>query len=324
MRIPLRKHISPLVLLCSFAGLLLVNLIYGDPESEKDPCPATWQTYYKWKPNSKVYVTFKPDLQRKNSSVTDRKELEKSIQRQVLNAIEAWNKANKENGSNVEFVVGDPPKAEAKSQLMVIQQAKLQYGDHRDADADYDFDNTGNVHYAVISVDLTGTIDGNIRSFQATKPGYDTIFQKIAVHEIGHTMGLNHWRKGQEEFTKENSPFASVMNDAKGVNDYGNTSNLSVGNDGRSLNMPLEPTACDQKKIKQMYEFTSEPSPSPSPSPEMKISYRGDALVGVSHTALYCRDVYEIERLETCVTIDGDKSCAIVGYREMWVGRQCF
>ncbi len=103
---------------------------------------------------------------------------------------------------------------------------------------------TGNLQNATI------TIDPNIRAGVNTTPGapgLDTIFLKIALHEIGHTMGLGHPSETSPEVNGQ-----SVMNSGSGTNDTNNAVATSITN-------------CDNNAV------TSQPryqAPAPTPTPE--------------------------------------------------------
>jgi hypothetical protein len=83
--------------------------------------------------------------------------------------------------------------------------------------------------------------------FVANQPGYDTVFLKGALHEIGHTMGLDH-------IPTFEMPGRSVMNSRSGVNDQNN-------------NNPTDVQPCDRQSVNQNPQCAPSPTPSPSPSP---------------------------------------------------------
>lgn len=75
--------------------------------------------------------------------------------------------------------------------------------------------------------------------YNYTRPGYDKIFEKVAVHEIGHTMGLGH------AASQAGSIGTSVMGswirrDPPNVNDENNT-------------RPLSPGSCDRSTVENVF-----------------------------------------------------------------------
>lgn len=88
-------------------------------------------------------------------------------------------------------------------------------------------------------------------NFDSTKPGYDTVFLKGTLHEVGHTMGLGHAPSPQ-------TSGKSVMNGRSGINDVNNLTATDV-------------QPCDKQTVNQNPQCptpTSTPSPSPLPTPE--------------------------------------------------------
>jgi hypothetical protein len=80
---------------------------------------------------------------------------------------------------------------------------------------------------AVITFFPNGTYSGTtIKFFDASQSGYSNIWEKAALHEIGHTMGLNHLT-GYSSVCDEPDG-ASVMNNLCGTNDSGNNMSTSV------------------------------------------------------------------------------------------------
>lgn len=79
--------------------------------------------------------------------------------------------------------------------------------------------------------------------FDAAQPGFDTVFLKGTLHEIGHTMGLDH-APSPETAGK------SVMNGRSGINDSNNLT-------------PTEVQPCDKQSVNHNPQC-----PTPTPAPE--------------------------------------------------------
>jgi hypothetical protein len=114
----------------------------------------------------------------------------------------------------------------------------------------------GKIFDATITFDPLATDENGIRFINENVFGYNKIFKKIALHEIGHTMGLAHFYPDEGEnynSCDEETRGHSVMNGACGVNDSNN-------------NLPESPTACDRTSVNNVY-YGDCPTPTPSPSP---------------------------------------------------------
>lgn len=124
----------------------------------------------------------------------------------------------------------------------------------------------------------TTTIDlNNTNLYDSGQPGYDTVIEKVMLHEIGHTMGLfdmpvpniNVSCGGQ-------SAGASVMNGKCGLNDQGN-------------NLPLNITNCDQGSVSSIDQY--QPLP-PCPSTECNEGGNGVAIDYCSYPQSGCPGSY--------------------------------
>jgi hypothetical protein len=102
---------------------------------------------------------------------------------------------------------------------------------------------------ATITFDLQRTDSNGVPWFNPSGSGYDTVFTKVALHEIGHTMGLNEAPAPQGVCAQPNG--ATVMNGMCNSNDNG-------------ANLPTAvQQQCDNDTLNDSY-----PPPPPPPPPE--------------------------------------------------------
>jgi hypothetical protein len=166
-------------------------------------------------------------------------------------AIAKWNAANQVNGSGVRFTeVINPGQIPAGLNF----QNGINPFTRPDGSTGYasgltsphtGFDGTLN--------SATIAIDPNTRAGIDTIPGtlgLDTIFEKIALHEIGHTMGLSDVSEVDQVAGR------TVMNSGAGVNDRLN-----------NISTDLENNPCDQNAIRNEPGYQPQPTPTPTPTP---------------------------------------------------------
>jgi len=163
----------------------------------------------------------------------------------IRQAIDKWNAENQTNGSGVSFHEVQTPAA-----------LNFQNGENPVTNQDGSTGNVagntqktpdanGNIGSATI------TFDPTMRAGIDTTPGadgLDTVFLKMALHEIGHTMGLGH----PPRLDQTNG--SSVMNEGAGVND-----NLN--------NMPTEIKPCDHDGVRTEPNYSPPPPPPAEPTP---------------------------------------------------------
>ena len=164
-------------------------------------------------------------------------------QQGIRNAIAKWNQANQSNGSGVTF-------REVINPMQIPAALNFENGANPITNPD------GTTTYASAATSpntgfdgtlnsATITIDPNLRAGIDTTPGtpgLDTIFEKLALHEIGHTMGLGNIAQNQQVAGR------SVMNNGAGVNDRLNNISTDL------LNNP-----CDQNAVRDNYTPTPNP-----------------------------------------------------------------
>ena len=143
-------------------------------------CPTTSSGHQAWPKNSTVYY----DL----STIPD-----PNAQAQIQSAVNAWNAANNVNGSGVHFVPGLGPTG--------ARTLSFQFGnssiDGIAAQITYWTwtplpDNRKPLNSAVVTFYPDAFFgDGTTQMFDPFNLGAEDVYYKIALHEIGHTMGLN-------------------------------------------------------------------------------------------------------------------------------------
>jgi len=144
------------------AVLAVVVLLTASSQAN---CPSLDSAIGGWPQDSVVYY--------------DVSSLPSGIQSQVIAAFNAWNTANVSNNSGVSFQAsgsGHPPAT-----------CTFVNGSAGGNPAETSISHTGTV-----VTGATITIDANNTNFyDPNQSGYSNVFLKIALHEIGHTMGLN-------------------------------------------------------------------------------------------------------------------------------------
>jgi hypothetical protein len=185
---------------------------------------------------------------------------------QIRNGLESWNAANSANGSNVNFVVGQPPAdlPTANAYLLHVINGTLTDPNgqtlpgtvarfHRNA-----YDASGNVRDGLLTFNTgSALVDPSDPSrgpyYDPNQPGYDTIFQKETEHEIGHSLGLNDVDDVCRQYGQ------SVMNHA-----------TDCANDNCGAK-PVGVAQCDSNAVGA--EARYQPPPPPDPPPPVCVTY---------------------------------------------------
>jgi hypothetical protein len=183
---------------------------------------------------------------------------------QIVSAIQAWNAVTSlVNCRNITFQPGEyvpGPYYPPGTAYMIIKYGSVPNQGAARADPTVTFGNDLVVGTLVINNQLS---IGGILFFDPNVASYSTIFKKVALHEIGHFLGLSYYTRGYEACTQQTRG-ASVMNDPCGVNDNGTYTgpNYYTGN-----NVANSLTACDTNRLPGLYPCPT-PTPTPSPTPE--------------------------------------------------------
>jgi hypothetical protein len=165
-------------------------------------CSSTQSTDM-WAPGTKVYVNI--------SGLDDEQ------QRQIKLAVSEWNKANESNNSGITFTIGTPPST--NTAILTFQNGTSD-GSNGATMKPVSGGNDSPMTEATITFWIQGKTPGGNPIFDPKQAGYDTIFLKMALHEIGHTMGLDEAPVPSTGYCDQTNG-ASIMNGYCGTNDQG-------------------------------------------------------------------------------------------------------
>jgi hypothetical protein len=146
-----------------------------------------------------------------------------------------WSDTNQtSNNSRVRFVPGPPPAGAVDYGLLTIRT-----GGTQSAPAVTDKNTqSGPISSATITFNLNATLPDNPlqKVFDLRVSGYTSIFRKVMLHELGHTMGLLDVKTDKTKTCFGQTQGHSVMNAICGQND-------------RSNNMPMNVQDCDNQQV---------------------------------------------------------------------------
>jgi hypothetical protein len=196
-------------------------------------CPQTKPL--KWAKNKTVYYNY--------SNITD-----PQIKSQIKDAADKWTAANEANGSGVKFLPGPPPAGATNYGTLTFKTGTID--GINSGKTSYGSGTNGNFNSATITFDTGLKFDDGSLVYDPNKAGYYEFFQKQALHELGHTMGLKDAPMPTDNGCDQPDK-ASVMNYTCGVNDS-------------SGNAPTEVTGCDKDATRSAYTAVAE-EPEPDP-----------------------------------------------------------
>jgi hypothetical protein len=213
--------------------------------AQSNPCPESGGR--RWLAGTTVYVSF--------GNITD------SNQRgQVQASLNNWNDNNRlSNGSGVRFVMGPGPTGSA---TITFQNGAISTPGRVSEIGVSGPSGTDIANSAVVTFDLNEPIPGTnppVPFYDSNAPGYDEIFTKLGLHEIGHSMGLSD--------TATPTAGASIMNrPGPTPNDAG-----TMGNPGR---IPTQVQQCDNGALNDSYgEYEPPPSSDPCEGVTCELRY---------------------------------------------------
>ena len=169
-----------------------------------------------------------------------------AIQAQIKAAADKWTAANTTNGSGVKFVLGPPPQGASGYSTVNFRTGPLSSGI---ANTSYGCSGCTNMSSATITFDTSQT-----NFYDPNSAGYDTMFLKQTLHELGHTMGL----------TDAPNPTGNGCNQPDGAS----VMNYTCDPNDSANNEPTDVADCDKTAVQTSYPTpTPTPVPTPSPSP---------------------------------------------------------
>lgn len=238
------RYFKNKITICSFLSFLLclqLSVLLAEAQSCQTPDPGT--PIFHWVQGDTVFYTFDESIS------------EGAQTSQIRLALSRWGDANSStNCASVSFVEGPAPDSEFYSTLVFINGAVPNKPSAVAATTPTKYELTTRTMSSatiVFNVDLVVTVNGTpLKVIDPAKAGYDTVFIKLTLHEIGHSLGLTHYSGTHEPCTQQIKG-ASVMNDGCGIND-----NMNY--------IATSPTNCDTARLVPIYPC---PLPTPEPTP---------------------------------------------------------
>lgn len=187
---------------------------------------------------------------------------------QIIAAVQNWNNYTTTACSNLRFVareyVPGPYFPPGESQL-VFKNDVITNSVASTVEETFYSGQTITVGTVIFNPSLTfpDGSGGSILYFNPSGAGYDTIFIKSAMHEIGHLMGLSHYHTNYPNSCTQESNQSSIMNNGCGINDNG----TYLGSTFYPSNQTTNITNCDIPRLNAIY-ICPTPTPTPTPTPE--------------------------------------------------------
>jgi hypothetical protein len=172
-------------------------------------------------------------------------------------AASKWTAANHNNLSGIQFLPGPPPGGATNYGTITFNNGSVT--GNNPASTTYTSVSQGVLKSATITFNTALTA-----AYDPSQPGYDSIFLKVGLHELGHTHGLTDAPLPASGNGCDQSDGATAMNYLCGANDSAN-------------NAPTDVTGCDNNTINSFY---------PPPCPPGTLN---DCPVNSTRNYLWCR-----------------------------------
>jgi len=154
---------------------------------------------------------------------------------QIQLAIANWNTANQNNNSGVQFSSAAPPLG---APTLAFRNGTLSNNDPARINTTINLQ-TNEIVSATITFDLQSTTSTGGLWFDPAGSGYNNVFTKVALHEVGHSMGLNEAPIPQNGICAQTDG-ATVMN------------GMCESNDSQN-NLPTTVPECDKNTLNTSY-----------------------------------------------------------------------
>lgn len=226
VRLPYLSILVALFLLFALAGDKWVSSL------QSSTCVPTRTP--RWRQCATVYCSFDSTI---NNNQT--------VKSQLRDALSLWTTANTSNDSRVKFVLGSPPSGSISPSTLDFFISTETGG----APAYFQpiaVGTDGALLAGFININLQAALPcgGTGPTFNQNVTGYDKIFLKTGLHEIGHTMGLDEADMPGGSCCPQTDNL-TVMNGPCGTND-------SAITNGKT-NMPVNVQPCDNDTINVIY-----------------------------------------------------------------------
>ena len=197
---------------------------------------------YHWAQGATVYYSLDSSLDASPGGQQD----------QIKKGLAAWTTANASNASNVAFLAADQTHPATLTFQANTQQSSVPAGWANNPS----LNSSGNIASPItVNIYVNARVScGTTLTCAIYNPnvaGYDTIFQKVAEHEIGHGMGLDDVAQDATKTCGGQTAGASIMN------------GIGWANDTTCNALPIQPVPCDNNTVSSEPNYPASPPPPP-------------------------------------------------------------